>query len=135
MDRYGGVIVRSNNKVLLCKRNVKNSLGGYWSIPAGKIEKGESPKEGAYREFQEETNLQINDDIKFISTIKRHNRDGSKVKGLLYCFLFDSIDKIYPDLKNAIDGDEHTECGYFGKDELPSPMTEQFNKLLKIILK
>ena len=49
--------------------------------------------------------------------------------------LYDSEDEIYPDLENATDSDEHTECGYFGKDELPSPMTEQFNKLLKIILK
>ena len=53
----------------------------------------------------------------------------------MYCYVLDSNEEIYPDLDNAIDGEEHTECGYFGIDELPKPMSEQFNKLIKIILK
>jgi ADP-ribose pyrophosphatase YjhB (NUDIX family) len=135
MERYAGVIVRSKNKVLLCKRNTKKSLPGFWSIPAGKVEKGETPKETAYREFLEETDLQINGDIEFVSVIKRFTRDGTKVKGMMYCYLLDSDNEIYPDLKNAEDGDEHTECGYFDKKNLPTPITEQLNKILNIILK
>ena len=57
------------------------------------------------------------------------------LKGLMYCHLLDTEETVYPDLDNAIDGDEHSECGYFGKDELPQPMTKQLNKLLNIILK
>ena len=53
----------------------------------------------------------------------------------MYCHLLDTEEPVYPDLDNAIDGDEHSECGYFGKDELPQPMTKQLNKLLGIILK
>jgi len=135
MKRYSGIIVRHDNKVLLCKRNAEGKLPGHWSCPAGSIEKGESPLDCAIREFMEETDLPIMEVPTFCGIIKRTNRDGSEIKGMLYCYLYDSEDEIYPDLENATDGDEHTECGYFGKDELPSPMTEQFNKLLKIILK
>ena len=135
MKRYSGIIVRHDNKVLLCKRNAEGKLPGHWSCPAGSIEKGESPLDCAIREFMEETDLPIMKVPTFCGIIKRTNRDGSEIKGMLYCYLYDSEDEIYPDLENATDGDEHTECGYFGKDELPLPMTEQFNKLLKIILK
>lgn len=135
MKRYAGVIIRSNNKVLLCKRNSKSSLPGYWSCPAGSVEKGENPMEGAYREFKEETNIDINKPLQFIANIKRYNRDGTEVKGLMYCYLVDFDEEIYPDLRSAVDGDEHTECGYFGLNDLPSPITEQFEKLLNIILK
>lgn len=135
MNKYGGVIVRCDNKVLLCKRNATGSLPGHWSCPAGSIEEGENPLDGAMREFYEETDIELLKEPDFCGIIKRTNRDGSKVKGEMYCYLYDSNEEIMPNLATAKDGDEHTECGYFGKDELPSPMTEQFNKLLKVILK
>lgn len=135
MKKYAGIIVRCKNKVLLCKRNVQGSLPGYWSCPGGKMENGETPKEAAIREFMEETDLPVYNDITFAAAIKRYTRDGSEVKGLMYCYLLEVDNEIYPDLVNAIDGDEHTECGYFDKENLPTPMTEQFNKLLEIILK
>lgn len=135
MKKYAGIIVRCDNKVLLCKRNSEGSLPGFWSCPGGKMEEGETPKEAALREFMEETDLAIYGDINFAAAIKRHTRDGQNIKGLMYCYVLDSDEEIYPDLDNAIDGDEHTECGYFGINNLPSPMTEQFNKLIKIILK
>lgn len=135
MKKYAGIIVRCNNKVLLCKRNNEGSLPGFWSCPGGKMEEGETPKEAAIREFMEETDLPIYGNINFAAAIKRYTRDGQTVKGLMYCYLLDVEDEIYPDLDSAIDGNEHTECGYFSKEEIPTPITKQFNKLLNIILK
>jgi ADP-ribose pyrophosphatase YjhB (NUDIX family) len=135
MKKYAGIIVRCKDRVLLCKRNNEGSLPGYWSCPGGKMEQGETPKEAAIREFMEETDLPIYGDINFAAAIKRYTRDGQNVKGLMYCYLIDVEEEIYPNLDTAIDGEEHTECGYFTKDELPTPTTEQFNKLLNIILK
>jgi len=89
MKRYAGIIVRCNNKVLLCKRNSDTSLPGHWSCPAGSVEDNEDPKDGAIREFIEETDLPIIGDIEFAAIVKRTNRDGSEVKGLLYCYLMD----------------------------------------------
>ena len=66
LKKYTGLIVISNNKVLLCKRNNEGSLPGEWSIPGGKINEGETPIDGAVREFYEETHLEITKPINFI---------------------------------------------------------------------
>jgi len=135
MKKYAGIIVRCNNKVLLCKRNAEGSLPGFWSCPGGKMEEGETSKEAAIREFMEETDLSVYGEVNFIGAIKRYTRDGKDLKGLMYCYLLDVEEEIYPDLDRAIDGDEHTECGYFGKDDVPRPITKQFVKLINLILK
>ena len=132
--RYSGVLVKSNDKVLLCKRNNEGSLPGEWSIPGGSIEIDETPIDGAVREFYEETNLEIVSPITLCGMLKRYTRDGKNVKGLMYTFLMETDTEIIPDLERAIDGSEHTECGYFTYDELPEPIGEQLKKLINIIL-
>lgn len=133
--RYAGIIIKCKNEVLLCKRNNEGSLPGVWSIPAGKISKNESALLGAKREFFEETNIQIDGDIKLVGFINRKTRDGQSTKGLLYVFLTEVDEKIYPDLENAKDGEEHTECGYFNENNLPMDENDQLYILLKNILK
>jgi len=120
MRKYVGVLVKHKEEFLLCKRSPKTkSLPGMWSIPAGKLEVYESTHEGAKREFFEETNISIiNKKIKILDIIDRYSRDGSRINGHFYVFLLESPDRLVPDLVNAIDGDEHTECGYFIVEEL-----------------
>jgi 8-oxo-dGTP diphosphatase len=135
--RYVGVMVKCKDKVLLCKRNNLGSFPGMWSIPGGKLEENETPMEGAKREFFEETDTNINDkEITFIGLIPRHTRDGKKVKGLMYVYLLEVEEPIIPDLINAIDGEEHTESGYFTIDEIkPETSGDYFHRLAEIILK
>ena len=116
---YSGVIVKCNDKILLCKRNNLGSFPGMWSIPGGKMEPGESSRQSAKREFFEETAFDIdNHDIKFVGVIPRHTRDGKKIKGFMYVYLLETDQEIIPDLENAIDGEEHTETKYFSSKEL-----------------
>ena len=133
--RYSGIIVKSNNKVLLCKRNNYGSLPGEWSIPGGKLEDNETPIDGAAREFHEETNLNVNSPLNLCGMIRRYTRDGKNVKGLMYTFLMEVDEEMTPDLENAYDGSEHTECGYFSYDELPKPIGEQLKELIKGVLR
>lgn len=133
--RYSGIIVKANNKVLLCKRNNDGSLPGEWSIPGGKLEDNETPIDGAVREFYEETNLKVNSPLNLCGMLKRYTRDGKNVKGLMYTFLMEVDEEMNPDLENAYDGSEHTECGYFSYDELPKPIGVELKILLKGILK
>ena len=135
--RYVGVMVKCKDKVLLCKRNNLGSFPGMWSIPGGKLEENETPMEGAKREFLEETDVNINDkEITFIGLIPRHTRDGKKVKGLMYVYLLEVEEQIIPDLLNAIDGEEHTDSGYFTLDEInPETSGDYFHRLAEIILK
>lgn len=136
IKRYGGVIVKYKNEVLLCKRNDFGELPGVWSIPAGKLGNNENPTAGAKREFLEETNIDIQDDIELCGFINRTTRDGKNVKGLMYVFLWNVDEKKIPDLKKAKDGKEHTKCGYFGIDNLPfEDKNDQLMKLIVNILK
>lgn len=131
--RYGGIIVKCNNEVLLCKRNKVGSHAGEWSIPCGQLNKTENAKLGAIREFKEETNLDI-DDITLVGFINRTNRDGSKVKGLMYVFMCEVDERMNPDLENAMDGEEHTECGYFTKENLPTPIGGDLKQLIEKVV-
>jgi ADP-ribose pyrophosphatase YjhB (NUDIX family) len=132
IKRYSGILVKVGDEVLLCKRNADGSLPGMWSIPAGKVENGEHVLSGAIREFYEETDIKINDKIKLIGFVTRKNRDGTKHKGLMYVFLWESENKVYPDLDNAKDGEEHTECGFFNIDNLP--IQDKNDSLYKLIV-
>jgi ADP-ribose pyrophosphatase YjhB (NUDIX family) len=134
MKRYGGILVVVNNECLLCKRNSSGNRPGEWSVPAGKIESNESLEDGVRREFFEETNLELNGDIKKVAIILRKNRTGLKSKGLFYVFLSRQNKKLIPDLENAIDGDEHTECGYFSKDNLPDNVSLGLRRLISRLL-
>jgi ADP-ribose pyrophosphatase YjhB (NUDIX family) len=136
-QRYVGVMVKCKDKILLCKRNSQGSFPGMWSIPAGKVEENETTQEGAKREFFEETDVDIDDkEITFIGLIPRHTRDGKKVKGLMYVYLLEVDEIIEPDLINAIDGEEHTDWGYFSLEEIkPETSGQYLHKMAEIILK
>ena len=134
--RYVGVLVKVGDKCLLCKRNKKGSFPGMWSVPAGKIEEGEETRVAAIREFKEETDLDLNpDNLKFTGMLPRFTRDGKHFKGLMYLYEYNSDTELIPDLENAKDGEEHTECGYFTKKQVKKLETgEKLNKLLMNIL-
>ena len=132
--RYVGVLVKVGDKCLLCKRNKKGSFPGMWSVPAGKIEEDEGTRTAAVREFKEETDLDINPDmLKFIGVLPRHTRDGKHFKGLMFMYEYKSNDELIPDLDNAVDGEEHTECEYFTKDGLKN--IETGDKMKKFLIK
>lgn len=134
--RYTGVIVKNGNKCLLCKRNSQGSFPGMWSIPGGKLEDNEETKDGAKREFFEETSHDIsNHELEFVGVVPRHTRDGKKIKGMMYVYQLNSEDEIHPDLENAIDGDEHSECDYFTADQIdPMKTGKVLSKMLKLVL-
>lgn len=46
-----------NGELLFLKTHSSKLEGGRWSAPGGKLEKGESPEEGALRELFEETGI------------------------------------------------------------------------------
>lgn len=117
--RYSGVIVKHRDKVLLCKRNSYSSFPNMWSIPAGKIEPNESTKEAAYREFFEETNINLDYDfLQFTGVIPVEKKTTDDIKSMMYVYLYDSESEIIPDFDNAIDGHEHVQWIYVSYNEL-----------------
>ena len=53
-----GCVIETEGKILLCKRAIEPRLG-YWTIPAGFMEKGESVQNAAAREAIEEALAQV----------------------------------------------------------------------------
>jgi 8-oxo-dGTP diphosphatase len=54
------VLVRDGGRVLLVKR-ARSPLKGYWSLPGGHVEGGETLRQAATREVREETGLAVHD--------------------------------------------------------------------------
>ena len=52
-----GGIIKKDQKVLICRRNLKQPMPGFWEFPGGKIEFGETEKECLRRELKEELDI------------------------------------------------------------------------------
>lgn len=64
----------SEPKILLCKRNIEPRFG-YWTLPAGFLENGESTLEGAARETLEESCADLSDlEMYRVINVKRTNQ-------------------------------------------------------------
>jgi ADP-ribose pyrophosphatase YjhB (NUDIX family) len=134
--RYAGVIIKSNNKVLLCKRSPNDSMPNQWSIPVGHINKDELPEQAAHREFKEETNIKLPKNIDLVGIINKYAKDGTTKNGVFFVYLHESEKEIMPDLDNAKDGFEHTQCKYFTKKNIPVTRdTQDLVKIMEKILK
>jgi ADP-ribose pyrophosphatase YjhB (NUDIX family) len=132
MRRSSGILHKYKDKVLLCKRSEESeTLGKFWSIPGGGWKKNESSQAAALREFYEETNINISDPLIYVGTSVHKNEDGSGSK--LDVFMVEASEMISPELENAKDGFEHSECGYFEIDKLPSPMPRDLINIIKKI--
>lgn len=53
-----GALIFDRDKILLVERG-KEPLQGYWSLPGGVLEAGETLEEGVVREVREETGLEV----------------------------------------------------------------------------
>lgn len=112
--RASGVVVLHGKSVLLAKRCNNCHLtgkpipfGGYWSIFAGTIDKGETPKECAGRELYEESKIFVDfKDIKFVKSFKDKY-------STFYFHMYNCDEIVVPELSK-----EHTEFGWFKIKEL-----------------
>ncbi|MHC1591891.1 MAG: NUDIX hydrolase [Candidatus Helarchaeales archaeon] len=70
-----GVIIVKDERVLMIKRASEPNKG-FWSIPGGMVEYGETCEEAAVRECFEEVNLKIlPEDLKFVDIVNKIVRD------------------------------------------------------------
>ena len=124
--RIGGVIVKSEGKILLLRRSeVAGKYPNFWSPPAGHVESGETSKEGAHREFQEETKLDIDpNSLVYLTTLK-----DSKYNRIFRLYTVELQGQPEPELD-----EEHSDWGYFDSKSLPRPIEDNLRQELELKL-
>ncbi len=101
-----GCIPVFENKILLCRRNIEPKKG-YWNLPAGFMENGETVEEGALREVWEEAGAKVEIDRLFaIFNIIHVNQ--------VYLIFLAKMNKL-----EYFVGDESSEVKLFLPDEIP----------------
>jgi 8-oxo-dGTP pyrophosphatase MutT (NUDIX family) len=71
--KAGGGVVMKGNKLLLMFRR------GVWDLPKGKLDDGESSKEGALREVEEETGVRVAIDERICTTWHTYTLNGNRI--------------------------------------------------------
>lgn len=108
------IIIKQDDKILLFFRNdgFFSYGGGWWVIPAGHIEHGETAKEAAIREAKEELDIDINpDDIEFAHVMSNL---ASKTEGIDFFFV---VNKFSGTLRNC-EGDKCVEMRFMSPEEI-----------------
>lgn len=109
-------IVIYNHKVLILKRVKPSSDGlGYWELPGGGLEYGETPHEALIRELKEETNL----DIRILKPVYTFTAIRPQYQTVGVGFL--SI----PTNDHVVISDEHTDFKFVSPDDLLEYLDEK----------
>ena len=110
-----GALIEVKGRVVLVRRGIE-PRAGYWALPSGFAEYGETIEETAIRECREETGLKIElDDILGVYSV------NSDFYGHLVLVLY-SAHVVSGEL---IAGDDASEAGLFAPAELPTDMAFQ----------
>lgn len=89
-EKACGCIVFDNNKVLLIKHNK-----GHWSFPKGHVEGNETEEQTAIRETKEETNIDVEVDLKHRYTVEYSPKEGT-LKEVVYFIAKKKTDLLIP---------------------------------------
>lgn len=98
----GGVVFNPNEEILFIFRR------GFWDLPKGKIDKGESIEAAAIREVQEETGIQNIDLQEFLTeTYHVFEQKGKRILKLTYWYKmktsdFDLVPQAEEDIEQAV---------------------------------
>ncbi|HVP36434.1 MAG TPA: NUDIX hydrolase [Terriglobales bacterium] len=113
-----GVIIEKEGQIVLVRRKY-NPYEGYWCLPAGFIEYGESPEHCAVREVKEETNLEIK-----LTTLFRvySGSDDPRVRAVLVVYLGEILSG------EPSPGDDASEVKFFPIDKIPQNIAFQSHR-------
>ena len=123
-SKIGGVVVKSEGQILLVRRSENaGKYPNFWAVPMGHVEDNEKFIQGAHREFQEETKLDIDiNSLVYLTTLK-----DSKYNRLLKLYAIELSGQPEPTLD-----DEHSDWGYYDSKSLPHPIEDNLRQELEL---
>ncbi len=134
MKKYTGktstaIIPYHNDKVLLIKRNTI-PFKGYWALPGGRMDPGETIEQTIIREVKEETGLNIIV-IQIVGEyIEKGVKDDIEYEYYPTCFV---VKPVGGEIKKQESEIQQIQC--FSLNELPIPLAFEHDKMLSDYLK
>lgn len=119
---------RANSKILLIRRAHTGRMDGYWSVPAGRLDVGESISHGAKRELLEEAGVvagEGNWDAPFV--MNHRNENGEKLFFYFLCTEWSGV-------PTNMEPEKHDALEWFELDALPENMVPHVRYALEKIL-
>jgi ADP-ribose pyrophosphatase YjhB (NUDIX family) len=113
-----GVLAERDGKVVLVRRAVVPALG-LWCLPSGFVESDESPAEAAVRECLEETGLQVR--LTGLLDVTQYGND-KRGSGIIILYRAQVVGG------EPRPGDDASEVGFFGPDEMPADIAFPSNR-------
>jgi 8-oxo-dGTP diphosphatase len=119
------IIPYTDNKILLIKRNT-HPFVGFWALPGGRMDPGETIEQTVVREVKEETGL----DVKIVRIVGEYVERGAReeIEYEYYptCFV---VEPVGGELKKQ--DSEIQEMKLFSLDALPKPLAFEHEKMLE----
>ena len=134
MKKYTGqtstaIIPYPENKILLIKRNTI-PFKGYWALPGGRMDPGETIEQTIVREVKEETGLDVTILRNMGDYVEKGVKDDVEYEYYPTCFL------VKPDDGEIKKQDsEIQEIKLFNLNELPKPLAFEHEQMIKDYIK
>ena len=113
-------LVVTQRQVLLLRRSAGRYLGGFWDIPGGSVEIGETPSQAAVRECFEECGLRV-DLGPEVTRQRNKDTEGRNIEFVTVTYLA-SLPESERDRAVVLshEHDAHAWVGFGGVEELPT---------------
>ena len=119
----GGVVAKGNKYLLMFRR-------GVWDLPKGKLDDGESSREGAAREVQEETGIRVLVGERICTTWHTYSLNGNPILKRTKWYRMEVID----DSRMAPQEDEDIEkLAWLNRREIQLALTNSFSSIRYVI--
>ncbi len=130
MKKYVGktstaIIPYPENKILLVKRNTKPFVG-YWALPGGRMDPGETIEQTVVREVKEETGLDVSIERIVGEYVEKGIKDDIDYEYFPTCFV---VKPVGGELKKQ--DSEIQDLQLFRLDALPLPLAFEHEKMIK----
>ncbi len=130
MNHYTGktstaIIPYPDNKILLIKRNTRPFVG-FWALPGGRMDPGETLEQTVVREIKEETGLEVSIVSVVGDYVEVGTREDVEYKYYPRCFV---VKPVGGELKKQ--DSEIQEMQLFNLNALPKPLAFEHDLMIK----